>query len=476
MRKPLSLLIAMTLGLLGPTGSNAADPGRIDQDLLGRLQEKLAGQDNLDRIVNAATNNDINSLSLNRELIKGHDSRFNFSIDGSKIISQKKSGRCWMFAGANVITPKVMTRLDLKDFKLSEAHLAFWDKLEKSNLFLEIMIEMRDRPLDDRALQMYLDSPIGDGGWWQYFEALLGKYGVMPSSAMPETEQSSNTGRLNGLLRTILRKATAELRRMHESGKKEKDLRRYKEDVLADVYKLLVCTYGTPPAEFVFRYEEKKIEGEDTTKVLVDHSYTPKSFYDEFYGEQMPEYVALVNNPAMEYATLYEFEDGRNVFEAADMAMLNLPIEKLKDYAYRMIKDSQMVWFANDVGKANYRDSGILAVDIYDYEKTFGIDLSTTKADRINYKDTSPNHAMVLLAVDTTTDGVPRKWKVENSWGSDKGNDGYWTMYDSWFDEFVMQVMVDKQLLDAEDAELFEQKPVIIEDWQPFFSALRNLQ
>ena len=83
---------------------------------------------------------------------------------------------------------------------------------------------------------------------------------------------------------------------------------------------------------------------------------------------------------------------------------------------------------------------------------------------------------MVIIAVDTTADGSPRKWKVENSWGSKKGNNGYWTMYDSWFDEYVLMVIIDRKQLSAEDAALLEQKPVIIKDWQPFFLALKNLQ
>ncbi|MEW5796462.1 MAG: C1 family peptidase [Candidatus Zixiibacteriota bacterium] len=491
----LSILI-IALAITIPAYAFAEPYGSISEDLIARFEKDIGDDPSLTPIVNAATNNDLRDISLNRELIRSHNSQFNFELKGTKIIDQKSSGRCWMFAGANVVTPRVMTKLKLSDFGLSQAYLAFWDKLEKSNLLLEKMIELRARDINDRSLQMWLEDPVGDGGWWQYFEALIQKYGVVPASAMPETKQSSSTARTTELLSTLLRKATAEIRRMHQSGKKESDLRRYKEQALADVYRLLVCAYGRPPKEFVFRYEESKkdssvlglsvdsaaqadtTKGKDTseTKVLVDHTYTPHTFYQEFYGDMSGEYVALSHNPAMKDRTLYQLSGGRNVFERTDLQVLNMPIEVLKDYAFKMIRDSQIVWFACDVGRDNYRDSGMFAAGIWDYGISLGIDFATTKADRISYHDTSPNHAMVLLAVDTTESGRPRKWKVENSWGSGQGSGGYWTMYDSWFDENVLLVIVDRELLSTEDAALFAQKPVMVEDWQPFFRALTRLR
>ena len=483
----------VVLAMIISVSAFADTKGTIDSGLIARFEKQTVDDPALTRIVNAATNNDIRDLSLNRELVRSFDGQFNFELKGTKIIDQKSSGRCWMFAGANVITPRVMTRLKLGDFGLSQAYLAFWDKLEKSNFFLETMIRLRDRDINDRSLQMYLEDPTGDGGWWQYFEALIGKYGVVPASAMPETKQSSSTDRVGSLLNTLLRKATAEIRRMNQAGKSENDLREYKEKVLADVYRLLVCAYGRPPKEFVFRYEEPrkdttlkvadsipadttKAKDSSETKILVDHKYTPLSFYREYYGDYPADYVALVHNPAMKDRTLYELMGSRNVFERSDLKAVNMPVATLKNYAFKMIKDSQIVWFACDVGRDNYNDSGMFAAGIWDYGATLGIDFKTTKADRISYRDTSPNHAMVLLGVDTTETGVPRKWKVENSWGTTRGSGGYWTMYDSWFDDNVLLVIVEKKLLTPEDAALFDQKPVIVEDWQPFFRALTRLQ
>ena len=290
---------------------------------------------------------------------------------------------------------------------------------------------------------------------------------------MPETAQSSKTGRINALLTGLLRKATAEIRRLNREGKKEKALREYKETVLADIYTMLVFTYGKPPTEFTLRYED---EIDDSTKVLVEKTFTPIQFYQEYYGAAMPRFVSISDNPNKEYGKLYKFDGGRNVFERADMLVLNLPIDKLKRYAFKSILDSQVVWFACDVGYDNYNDSGIFAVGVYDYNTTFGINFTYSKADRLLCNDLSTNHAMALVGVDTSAAGQPRRWKVENSWGASKGNSGYWSMYDDWFDEYVLMVMVDEARLDPDDAELLKQEPIIIEDWQPFYNALRNLQ
>jgi len=208
----------------------------------------------------------------------------------------------------------------------------------------------------------------------------------------------------------------------------------------------------------------------------VEKSYTPMSFYQAFYGDSLPTYVALTNNPAKEYGQTYLFKDGRNMFDKDDIMVLNVPVQTLKDYTYKMLRDSQMVWFACDVDADNYRDSGMFAVDIYDYTTTFGIDFHMDKTDRVLYEAISPNHAMVITGADTTATGEPRKWKVENSWGTKFGSDGYWTMYDDWYDQNVLMVMVDQRLLAPEILEQLKKKPVVVEDWEPFFASLRSLK
>lgn len=468
----LRVLLVLTFGLLPfATTVFSADKGGIDKSLLGEFEAKFEAQGDHRRIMNAVAANDIKQLSINRDVLLRHDKLFNLKLDGTGIINQRSSGRCWIFAGVNVLAPGIKNRLKLSDFELSEPYLAFYDKLEKANFFLERIIELRDRPLDDRSLQLDIEYFFGDGGWWYFFTDLIKKYGVVPLSAMPETKQSSATGNLNRLAKSLLRGNASDLRRMHQEGRSEKELRQAKEEMLADIYRLLVYVYGKPPKEFTFRYEDK----DDSSKAYTEKTYTPKSFYEEYLGD-MPEYVALCDNPTKDYDQLFLLETSRNIWENEDFEILNLPIEKLKEYTIKSLVDSQGVWFSCDVGEQNLGDSGIFAANLYDFGTTLGMDFSLTKAERLAFKEVTPNHAMAIMGVDTSAAGKPLKWLVENSWGTKKGDNGHWYMYDDWFDEYVLVVIVDRKLLSEEDVRKLKQTPVRIADWEPFFLALRNLQ
>jgi len=468
MRTSIFAIVLVTL--FASTLSAGAVQTGLNPEMIERIEARFDNLGNRQNLINAVTNNDIQSLSLNREKVVTHNKHFNHKLKKSGITNQKSSGRCWLFAGLNVFNPILMNKLNLSKFELSEPYLTFWDKMEKANLFLEEIIDLRDRPLTDRKLEIILDNPFGDGGWWHYVTDLIDKYGVVPLSAMPETKQSSKTGIINRLINRKLRAAASELRQMHVAGKNENDLRRRKEEILTNIYTTLVFAYGQPPKSFIFRYEDK-----DST-ISEPADYTPRSFYKEFLAADMPKFAMIMDNPNKEYGRLYQIESSRNMADKPDLALLNLPIDKIKQYCLKALLDSQVIWFACDVGKENYGDSGILATDIYDYNTTFGVDFTISKADRIGYRDSYPNHAMALLGVDTTAEGSSIKWLVENSWGTKKGDNGYWYMYDGWFDEYVYVAVVDEQHLDKEDRERLKQKPVVLPIWDPFWKTLRNLK
>ena len=58
-------------------------------------------------------------------------------------------------------------------FLRAQSYLFFWDKLNKSNYYLELSIENADKPLDDRLVYFLSDDLISDGGQWDMVVNIL---------------------------------------------------------------------------------------------------------------------------------------------------------------------------------------------------------------------------------------------------------------------------------------------------------------
>jgi len=479
------LSIVLTLAVLV---HSADKTGALNQDLISEYEKTFKNIDGSDIIINAVANNSVKNLTLNHDRLVHHDKYFNLKLKSTGVTNQKSSGRCWLFASLNIFNQQIAKKLKHKNFELSQPYLTFWDKMEKSNMFLEDIIKHIDKPLDSREMRYLLRNPFGDGGFWNYTVNLIEKYGVMPITAMPETKQSVSTGTVNKLADMKLKSFASELRAMYADGKKIDELRKRKEAMLSEIYNLMVYNYGQPPSEFVFRYEDKSDVDEDydseddsdstsTDKKkpvkYISKTYTPRSFYEEFVKKDFLEYVTLIDYPTQPYQQTYRWEWG-NMPEKPHITGLNLPISKLKEYTIKMLSDSLPVCFACDVGKGNYNDSGIFSADIYQYDKLFDTDFKMSKEERIRFRGGVSNHMMVILGVDTTDDGAPVKWLVENSWGTKNGNKGFWYMYDNWFDEYVYEVYLDNKYLSAEDRKSMEKEPTDLPMWDYFLEGLLN--
>ena len=122
------IVLVMALSIFA-TGVVAGKKGELDKGLIEQLQKSF-DPDGKDRaIVNAVSNNDLNDLTLDREIINNHDNIYSFKVDAKGITNQKSTGRCWLFAGLNVMRPAVMKKYNIAEFEFSENYLFFWDKL-----------------------------------------------------------------------------------------------------------------------------------------------------------------------------------------------------------------------------------------------------------------------------------------------------------------------------------------------------------
>jgi len=461
-----SIIGTMLVMLILIAANVFAGDGGLSQGTIEQLKKSFVLDAPTEATFNAITNNNINELALNRKLLNSHNEIFNHKIKTNGITNQKSSGRCWLFAGLNIMRPQVMEKYKLTSFEFSQNYLAFWDKMEKANCFLEHIIEYRDRDPLDREMEILLRDPFGDGGWWEYVVALIQKYGAMPKEIMPETNSSENTDAMNNLISRKLRMDAIELRKMHQEGKPIEQIRTEKEVMLSEIYRMLALNLGAPPSEFQWRFE-------DRDSVVSDlKTYTPKNFYEEYVGVDLNSYVSLFNDSSKDLDKHFTIKMSRNIYDGNDIDFVNTDIESLKKIAMKSVLEDEPVWFACDVGEDQYRDKGIMAIDIYDYKPVYGTELYIPKADRVLFRDSAPNHAMVFIGVDIQHD-KPVKWLVENSWGNEKGSDGYWTLYDSWFDNHLYNIIVKKKFVPKEILKIFDEKAIELPPWDPMYSILK---
>lgn len=267
----------------------------LSTDLIKKLQADYDQNRRNPAVYNALSANDINALAIDRDKLIQHNAFFSKTIETGEMTNQEASGRCWMFAGSNLLRPQIMKKYKLGTFKLSTNYLFFWDKLEKSNTFLEMMIELAGRPIDDREVVMLMEDPCGDGGWWSYVVDLVTKYGVVPDQAMPETYATAHTGNLNTILNRKLRGASMQLREMIVTARPQAEITAAKETMLQEVYTILALNFGVPPQKFVWRYESK-----DSVQVP-PQEFTPQSFYEEVIDTKLEDMVAIFDHPGVEY-------------------------------------------------------------------------------------------------------------------------------------------------------------------------------
>ncbi len=417
-------------------------------------------------IMNAIKKNGIESVAINQDSIVDMQHTFSNEMNTGEITNQKQSGRCWMFAGLNTLRHQAAKKLNLESFELSQNYQMFWDKFEKANYFLESIIETLDEETDSRLVSWLLMSPVQDGGQWDMFVNLVDKYGVVPKHVMPETFHSSKSAMMNRLVTLKLREDAARLRRDYkENSVPVEDLRAEKEYMLNDIYRMLCHFLGVPPTHFDFEYRDKDDEFHRDTNL------TPIAFYEKYVGVHLEDYVSIINAPTKDkpFNKTYTVKYLGNVKGGKNVLYLNVEINLLRDLARKQLEDNEPVWFGCDVGKMLDRDFGIMDTNLYDYESALGVSFETTKADRLDYGESQMTHAMVFTGVNLV-DGKPNRWKVENSWGSDIGNKGFFIMSDSWFDEYMYQIVVQRKYLPENLKSVLEEKPTELQPWDPMGS------
>ena len=371
---------------------------------------------------------------------------------------QQKSGRCWLYAVLNILRERISETCKLDKFELSANYLSFYDKLEKANNFLELVIEHADKPLNDRMME-YILGGVGDGGYWDMATDLVKKYGVVPSSVMPETFQSTHTEKFLKLLNSLLRKDAARLRAVIAAGE---DPRPVKEAMLEEVYRMECIAFGEPPKTFAFEYRDKDNE------FHAERDLDGRSFCEKFVGDALDEYITITNHPTHGLPMdLYYVFHYMGSMANRDVVNLNLTVEEMEELTVKQLRDGEPVWFGCDSGAYGDREKGVWDPDSLDFSGLMGgIDFDLSKGDRLEYHDSFATHAMIFVGVNFDETGAPDRWKIENSWGEQAGKKGYFVCSEKYFREYVYEVIVRKKHLTDAQRALLEQPPVRIQPWE----------
>lgn len=442
-------------------GCTSANP--ITAENLSSWEAELLADPKNRLVQNALAKNAITDIVATSGLDLSLTNRyfFNTEVDtiGSPLFlnNQKSSGRCWIFATCNVLRTHVIKgyNLDPAKFQLSQNYLFFYDKLEKANFFLENIIDTADEDLDSRLLQFLFAGSVSDGGQWDMIVNVIEKYGVVPNEVFPDNAQATSTSKLNYLLANKLREYALILRKLVSKKTLQHELLSVKNAMNRQIYNIIALALGTPPKPSdVFTWEALDKSGK-----YIHFETSPVDFYKKHVKYDVSQRFSLINDPRNDYNALYTVDRLNNVYGGKPIEYVNLELPVIKKVAIAMLKKNEPIFFGSDVGKFNDSQTGVLDTGAYDYGLAFGTSMKISKLERLQTGSSAMTHAMVITGVhlDPTT-GLPVRWKIENSWGDQVGDKGYFVMTDAWFDEYVFQIVTDKKYVDSLVYQLWKSK------------------
>lgn len=442
----------------------------LDQTRLEGLRTAFDEREANHVAMNAVTQVGIDEVAHNYNRSRLLQHRFSVSIDNGTVTSQAHSGRCWLFSSLNVarfVARKALnidgesTANPMGDFELSQNYAMYYDKLERVNYFLRDVAALvrAGEPVDSQLMRFLMGDVMGDGGQWIMAMNIYKKYGAVPKQFYPETASSQNTSQMNDQLRRLLHQATAHMVANPDG------IDGIIDRTLEAGHRMLTIHLGTPPTSFDWEWTDK--DG----VFHRDGRITPQEFWKRYVNAGLEDYVCLVDDPRPEHSKGRKIgiEHLGNVAGGDPTEYLNVPVEVMKDCARRLMSEQGLpVWFGADCHPMMDRKAGQWATDLFEYGRVYGVDFDMDKEQRVRFGDSAQNHAMAFVGVNVADDGrTTNRWRVENSWGGDIANKGYFTMSDDWFSQYVYEVAVPKSMLPEEYRQAFDQEAIMLPAWDP---------
>jgi bleomycin hydrolase len=203
-----------------------------------------------------------------------------------------------------------------------------------------------------------------------------------------------------------------------------------------------------------------------------DGEMTPLEFSEKYVTVALDDYVCLVHDPrpSSPIGRTFTVECLGNVEGGNQVKYLNVDIDTLKRIAMQTIIDGEPVWMGCDVGKMMERKIGLWDAKLFDYESVYDCGFILDKVGRLQYHQTQMTHAMLFTGVDVHREDnqdIPRRWRVENSWGDKSGDKGYYVMNDNWFDQYMFEIAARREYVPDNLLGALEEEPIVLAPWDP---------
>lgn len=433
-----------------------------EHDLTSKMVEKLKkefhSRKDAEIIARAIQKNGIKAASEDPTASERLHRAFSYEIKTGKPTNQRHSGRCWSFAALNTLRHNFATKYKFKDFELSQNYLFFWDRIERANMFFQKIIATADKPLHDRTVDFYLSFALNDGGQWANAASIIEKYGVVPEYVMPDTHNTKDTSDVAEVFDSLMRKDAIELRAMVQTNASAAELQEAQERMMGDVYKIAAYSFGEPPVKFDLEYRD------DDKKFHQVLGLTPLKFYHEYFDTNLSDYIVVTNAPDHEMDRSYLMPAQDSVVNGLPIKFVNVPFEELQEGAIKQLQAGETVWVGNDVLQQMDRKRGLMDAKLYHREELLDVDFVMDKKHRLETKQAVVSHAMTLTGFDMVND-QPTRWKIENSWGKDNGDNGYFVMTQDWFEEYTYEAVINKKYLSDREKKVADSEPVTLPAW-----------
>lgn len=362
----------------------------------------------------------IKKASVDKETLEKMPFDFNLEVPEIKLYDQGNAYQCNIYAFLRVVKD-VMRKRGHKNIDLSATYIAFYDKLEKVNALLNELISIDD--LTKEYLTSKTDSIIGIYGTFHTARSIVNKYGLVPSEAMKEVDSNYDEFLTNELLRD---KIKGEFIDLIGSSKEKREKR--KDFILEDVYSFLSKCMGNPPLNF--NYE--------------DRIFTPQEFKTSLVGNDLEDFITITSFNKSKFLDSFNFVP--SIYIDKSEKIEHLPLERIKDAVIKQLKDGISVWFSAEESSTLDYDYNILDDKIYDYESLLGIK-NIKKRDLIPLNIINYDHAMCITGA-YIEDGKPKRFKVDNSFGTHGKFKGRLIMTESFFDNCVLTFIIDQKYIE----------------------------